>query len=87
MDTKTIDTGIDAQELTLVDIEELRQALGAEAELSSAKEPAAAAPTSRATPSGRRLRIALRIRCRRSAYHQCRSSRSPSRRISSLCTT
>ena len=43
---KTIDTGIDAQELTLVDIEDLRRALGAEAELSSAKEPAAAAPSS-----------------------------------------
>lgn len=46
MDTKIIDTGIDAQELTLVDIEELRQALGAEAELTAAKEPAAAPPTS-----------------------------------------
>lgn len=39
---KTIDTGIDAQELNLVDIEDLRRALGAEAELTSAKEPAAA---------------------------------------------
>jgi hypothetical protein len=45
MDNKTIDTGIDAQELTLVDIEELRRALGAEAELTGS-EPAAAVPTS-----------------------------------------
>ncbi|MCX4247481.1 hypothetical protein [Paraliomyxa miuraensis] len=33
-DDKTIDTGID-NELTLVDIDELREALGAEAELTS----------------------------------------------------
>jgi hypothetical protein len=46
MNDKTIDTGIDAQELTLVDIEELRRALGAEAELTSGSEPAAAVPTS-----------------------------------------
>ena len=44
MNPQNIDTTIEA-ELTLVDLDELRQDLGAEAELSAAKEPAAA-PTS-----------------------------------------
>jgi hypothetical protein len=35
MNAEIIDTTIDAQELTLVDIEELRRALGAEAAASS----------------------------------------------------
>lgn len=35
MNAETIDTTIDAQELTLVDIEELRRALGAEAAASA----------------------------------------------------
>jgi hypothetical protein len=42
MDKHTIIANDDAQELTLVDIEELRQALGAEAELTSTREQAAA---------------------------------------------
>ena len=40
---KHIEIDTNAQELTLVDIEELRQALGAEAELSAKDEPAAVA--------------------------------------------
>ena len=44
MDDKNIDNDINASELTLVDIEELRRTLGAEADAAELPAPVAAVP-------------------------------------------